>query len=189
MPVSFHQYRGEIGVFYNCSSKYTFVRWSCKFNIILMSLLLHIFICLAFYFVLLIKALKKCNGKECNYLFTFIDFLFSFNRTVVIFSPHSDSELNPGPKRDINQCFSVYHWNLNSVKSSNISEIQSLIAYNFDMICFSESYLNFKILSRDSNLQIPGYNFARMDHPSKTWRSVLILQICIASENHRRILF
>ena len=36
------------------------------------------------------------------------------------------------------------------------------------MICLSNSYLKSEILSSDSNLQIPGYNFARMHHPSST---------------------
>ena len=71
--------------------------------------------------------------------------------------------LNSGPKRDINQCFSVCHWNLNSFASLNFAKIQSLIAYNcihkFDIIYLSESYVNSEILSSDSNLQIPGYNF------------------------------
>ena len=40
--------------------------------------------------------------------------------------------------------------------------------HKFDIICLAESYLNSEILSSDSSLQIPGYNFARMDHPSNT---------------------
>ena len=47
--------------------------------------------------------------------------------------------------------------------------------HKFDIICLSESYLISEIFSSDSNLQIPGYNFARMDHPF------------IASESRRRI--
>ena len=71
------------------------------------------------------------------------------------------------------------HLNLNSVVLHNFSKIQSLIAYNcihkFDIICPSESYLNSEILSSDSNLQIPGFNFARMDHPSNTKRGDVCL--------------
>ena len=43
------------------------------------------------------------------------------------------------------------------------------------MICLSESHLNIEILSSDSNLQIPVYNFARMDHPSNTKRGGVCL--------------
>ena len=113
--------------------------------------------------------------KSFHYLFTFIDFLFSFNTAVDIFSQHKLKwwyQLNPRPKQDINRCFWVCHWNLKSVTSHNFFKIQSLIAYNcilkFDLICLSNSYLNSNILSSDSNLQIPGYNFARMDYPSNT---------------------
>ena len=71
-----------------------------------------------------------------------------------------DIDLDPRPKRDINQFFSVCHWNLNSVASHNFSKVQSLIAYSciskFDIIFLSESYLNSEIVSIDSNLQIPG---------------------------------
>ena len=30
-----------------------------------------------------------------------------------------DIDLDPGPKRDIDQCFALCHWNLNSVASQN----------------------------------------------------------------------
>ena len=71
------------------------------------------------------------------------------------------------------------HLNLNSVVLHNFFKIQSLIAYNcihkFDIICLSESYLNSEILSSDSNLQIAGFNFVRMDHPSNTKRGGVCL--------------
>ena len=45
--------------------------------------------------------------------------------------------------------------------SHNFSKIQSLIAYicihHFDIICLSETYLNFDILSDNENVDIPGY--------------------------------
>ena len=54
------------------------------------------------------------------------------------FNLSDDIKLNPGPKRYINQCFSVCHWNWNSVASHNFSKIQFLVTYNcihkFDII-------------------------------------------------------
>ena len=45
-----------------------------------------------------------------------------------------------------------------------------LTAYNvihkFDVICISESYLNSDTSPNDNNLNIPGYNMFRADHPS-----------------------
>ena len=63
MLVNLQQYSGGIGAFYNRSSKYTIVRYICKFNNILMSLLLCIFLCLTFYVVVFIKGLKNCTGS------------------------------------------------------------------------------------------------------------------------------
>ena len=42
--------------------------------------------------------------------------------------------------------------------------------HKFDIICISESYLNSDTLSNDNNLNIPGYNMSRADHPSGNWR-------------------
>ena len=39
--------------------------------------------------------------------------------------------------------------------------------HNFDIICLSETYINSEIPSDDENLEIPGYNLVREDHPSK----------------------
>ena len=38
--------------------------------------------------------------------------------------------------------------------------------HKFDIICISESYLNSDTSSCDDNLNIPGYNMYRADHPS-----------------------
>ena len=38
--------------------------------------------------------------------------------------------------------------------------------HKFDIICLSEIYVNSEILSDDNNLEIPGYNLVREDHPS-----------------------
>ena len=148
---------------------YTFVRYSNKFNNIL-CLLLRIFSCLAFYVVIFIKALKYCTGSILKVSIISLHLLISYpfltqllKKGILTYSHRislsGDIELNPGPKRDINQRFSVCHGNLNSVASHNFSKIQSLIAYNcihkFGIICLSESFLNSEILSGDSNLQIP----------------------------------
>ena len=42
--------------------------------------------------------------------------------------------------------------------------------HKFDIICLSESYLNFEIPCDEENLEIPGYNLAREDHPSNSKR-------------------
>ena len=41
---------------------------------------------------------------------------------------------------------------------------------NYDVICLSETYLDSSILSDNKNLEIPGYNLIRADHPSNSKR-------------------
>ena len=154
-----------------------------------------VFSCLVLYVVIFINTHKNCTGSilKLSIISLLLLISYSFLTQLWIYSQSislsGDIELNPGPKRDVNQCFSVCRWNLNSVESHNFSKIQSLIAYNFihkfDIIYLSVSYLNSEILSSDSNLQIPGYNFAIK---YKTRRCVPLLQIFIASGSHRRIL-
>ena len=45
-----------------------------------------------------------------------------------------------------------------------------IIIYNYDVICLSETYLDSSILSDDNNLEIPGYDLIRADHPSNSKR-------------------
>ena len=58
---------------------------------------------------------------------------------------------------------------------NNLGSIFSLLSayisvHKFDIICHSEIYLNSEILSDDENLEIPGYNLVREDHPSNSKR-------------------
>ena len=56
-------------------------------------------------------------------------------------------------------------------------------AYNavhkYDIICLSETYLNSSIPYDDDNLEIPGYNLIRADHPSENKRG----GVCIYYKN------
>ena len=96
-----------------------------------MCILLTTFSCLAFCVAISIKALMNCTGSMLTFSIIFLHLLISFSFLTKLriyshcISLCGDMELNPGPKRDINQCFSVYHWNL-SVTSHNFSKIQSL---------------------------------------------------------------
>ena len=121
-----------------------------------MRLLFLKFSCLAFYVVISINTLKNFTGSmlKLSTISLYLLISYSFLTQLWIYSHRislrGDTELNPGPKQDINQCFSVCHWNLNSVVSHSFAKIQSLIAYNcihkFDIIFLSESYLNSEIL-------------------------------------------
>ena len=94
-----------------------------------------------------------------------------------------DIEKNPGPKTKSCQSFSICHWNLNSISAHNFSKLSLLQAYNavhkYDIICLSETYLNSSIPYDDDNLEIPGYNLIRADHPSENKRG----GVCIYYKN------
>ena len=85
-----------------------------------------------------------------------------------------DIETNPGPTPSSGQCFSICHWNLNSITAHNFAKLSLLTAYNlvhsFHIICLSETYLNSKTPPNDTRLELPGYNLFGSDHPSNNKR-------------------
>ena len=90
-----------------------------------------------------------------------------------------DIELNPGPRPNSSQSFSICHWNLNSIAAHNFSKFSLLKAYNaihnYDMLCLSETYLNHDTLFDDDSWRIPGYELIRVDNRSNENR----VDICI----------
>ena len=97
-------------------------------------------------------------------LLTFVHHIWLY---LIISNRSGNIEKNPGPKPS--QRFSVCHGNLNSISAHNFLKLSLLRAYitvhNFDVICLSETYLDSSALHDDDNLQIPGYNLYRKDHP------------------------
>ena len=83
-------------------------------------------------------------------------------------------EINPGPRHDSGEFFSICHWNLNSVFGYNYTKLSSLkaftAAHKFDIICLSEAYLDSSVAPDDDNLEISGYSLVRSDHPSNNKR-------------------
>ena len=63
-----------------------------------------------------------------------------------------------------------FHWNLISISAYNFIKISLLKTYiathKLDVICLSETYLDSSISNNDKNLEIPGYDSYRADHPS-----------------------
>ena len=66
------------------------------------------------------------------------------------------------------QSFSICYWSLNSTAAHNFSKISLLKVHNtthtYDIICLSETYLNYDTLSYNDNLQTPGCKLIRADH-------------------------
>ena len=81
-----------------------------------------------------------------------------------------DVEINPGPRHNSGELFSICHWNLNTVSAYNYTKLSSLKAFiavdKFDIICLSETCLDSSVAPDDENLEISGYSLVRSDHPS-----------------------
>ena len=95
-----------------------------------------------------------------------------------------DVETNPGPTRTPKTSLSIYHWNLNSISAHKYVKLSLLRAYlvfhKFDIICFSETYLNSGNSPDDDTLEISGYNLVRSDHQFNSKRG----GVCIYYENY-----
>ena len=63
-------------------------------------------------------------------------------------------EINPGPRHNSGEFFSIFHWNLNSVSAYNYTKLSSLKAFiavhKFDIICLSETYLDSSVAPDDT---------------------------------------
>ena len=199
MPVSLAQWRGEIGAFY--TNTFAFSKIS-TFYLLLLLPYVSIFcrldlIKLLFLIISLILNgimffhLKRCRNNNLKigvYLFTTIYLLIISNLLEYLWvasritNLSGDIEINPGPKSNpLNRCFSICHWNLNSISTHMFTKVSLLSAYisvqKFDIICVSETNHNSEIPSDDENLEIPGYNLVREDHPSDSERGGLNLSI------------
>ena len=79
-----------------------------------------------------------------SYIFSIFVVYLSYHIRLIRLS--GDIELSPGPKPSSFKCFSICHWNLNSITSHDFLKVKLLTAYNvihkFDIICISKSYLN-----------------------------------------------
>ena len=88
-----------------------------------------------------------------------------------------DAEMNSGPKLISKESFSVYQWNFKRVTAQKYTKIlllKSYIAiYKFDIICFSETYLESIILPDDENLVISRYKLVHSDHHSNSKRGAV----------------
>ena len=193
MPsVSIDQWRSEIGCFINrIASDFFFCSYDARisFNNLLpvLRFLLKVLFCILLQKCSLIWitfCAKLCLGRfRCAlsslfYLFILIYYLRWCSSLILL---NGDIKPNPGPTPSSGQCFSIYHWNLNSIATHNFAKLSLLTAWNlvhsFD-ICLSETYLNSETPPNDTHLELPGYNLFRYDHPSNNKRGgVCLLQI------------
>ena len=186
MPVNLIQYRGEIGVFYynrycklSCF-QISITRSTLKFLECCLSSLID-FLLLSFLSIVLnlsnVTAYRHhslkvlLNGSFICSIRNFIFHLWLCRQSILL---SGDVEVQPGPTSNGCETLSVSHWNLNSICSHDFSKISQFIAFNaehkFDIVCFSETFLNSDTLPNDNNLVIPGYTLVRCDHPTDSKR-------------------
>ena len=72
----------------------------------------------------------------------------------------------------VQDLITIFHWNLNNISAHNFAKVQLLQAYlavhKFDIVCISETYLNFGFSFDDDNLDIPGHTMVRADYPANS---------------------
>ena len=127
----------------------------------------------------LLSILEK-KIRNYRYFFTLVQYFIILEYIIqilyhtYIIRLSGDVELNPGPRPNSCQSFSVCHWNLNSITAHIFLKLFLLKAYNaiysYDIICLSETYLDSETLSGDDHLALPGYNLIRAAHPSNQKR-------------------
>ena len=101
-----------------------------------------------------------------------VTYVFHIWLYLILTKQSGDIEQNLRPKSNSSQSFLVCHWNLNSISVHNFIKISLLKAYiathKLDVTHLSETYLDSSISNDDCNLEIPGCDLFRADHPSNT---------------------
>ena len=67
-----------------------------------------------------------------------------------------DVEINTVSLSKCKECFSIYHWNLNSMYVYDYFKLLILKAYIFDIICLPETYLDSTTATDVTNYKFPG---------------------------------
>ena len=122
---------------------------------------------------------NSLTKKKIKYYLSFIKklpkktkfILFSFLCIFNFLLQCGDIEKNPGPNySSLRFC----HWNLNGLRAHNSVKISLLQAYliqhSYDIVCISETFLNYSIQNDDESLKIDGYKLIRSDHPNDSKR-------------------
>ena len=83
-----------------------------------------------------------------------------------------DVGIIPGPEHDPRECFSICHWNQDSLSFQSYIKVSLLTAYNlihnFDIICVSETFLNSETAANDPSRW--------SSFPLQNWRCMHFLQ-------------
>ena len=138
-----------------------------------------LFLFLAVFLILKLNSCKRSNNSCVSpFLVVVIKTWLAtwFYSLLLLLS--EDFELNPRPKHNYSNAFSIFHMNLSSLSAHNYAKGFLLKAYiaihKFDIVCISETYLDSSTPSDVSNLEISGYMLVRSDHPSNKKEGVFV---------------
>ena len=155
MPVSIDQWRGEIGCFINrIASNFFFCSYDSRISLNnllpVLSFLLIVLFCVL---------LRKCSliritfcaklrlgrsRRAISSLFYVFILIYYLRWCSSLILRSGDIKTNPGLTPSSGQCFSICHWNLDSITAHDFAKLSLLIAYNlvhsFDIICLSETF-------------------------------------------------
>ena len=191
MTVNLNQYHRIVGVFNNRKLPLKKIHGPSLQKIILKTHLIQI---VMFLIVLTVRHLISLSSAQNIQFFRrslFHSFCFinavSYMHYVWLYSltikRSGDIEKNPGPKPNSCDCWSICHWNLNSISAQNFIRLSLFRAYIYvnktDIICLCETYLDSNISSDNVNLELPGYNLVRADNLTNTKRG----SVCIYYHN------
>ena len=161
MPDNLSQYRGTVGFpnsrsIVNRSKFNNFIILNYRNNnnvacsLISVNKILLFVSLFSVFFILKDNVSKNSRQFLVSTLFSSTTFLIPF---VLLFSLlvslNGDVEVNPRPNFKPNKAVSICRWNLNSVSGHNLAKLHLLKAYvtvhKFEIICLSETYLDFSI--------------------------------------------
>ena len=197
MPVNPDLYRGAVGAFnsgLHCKNIYNNISIrkvdvlpiASAFLSILLTFSMFLLFSKSFCFTILLKKnIKLMNILVIRiiHIYLLVTYVFHVWLYLILTRRSGDIERNPGPKCNSCQSFSICHWKLNSISAHNFIKISLLKTYiathKLDAICLSETCLDSSISNDDDNLEIPGYDLYRADHPSNTKRD----GVCIYYRN------
>ena len=154
MPVSIDQWRGEIGCFINrIASNFFFCSYDARISFnyllpVLSNLLILSFALLRKYSLIRITFCAKLrlgrSRRAISSLFYVFILIYYLRWCSSLILRSGDIKTNPGLTPSSGQCFSICHWNLDSITAHDFAKLSLLIAYNlvhsFDIICLSETF-------------------------------------------------
>ena len=175
MPVNLDQYREAVGAFSSrLHSKNIYISISIRIlDVLPIASTSSVCFCFA---ILLRKNIKIMNILLLRiiHIYALATYVFHIWLYLILTKRSGDIKQKLGPKSNSSQSFSICHWNLNSISAHNFIKISLLKTYiathKPDVICLSETYLDSSISNYNYNLEIPGYDLSRADHPSNTKR-------------------